>query len=291
MALTRSELEELANARKLLENPGIAARLSDVLGSPIEKGLRMLPAKWQRGVHAATETALMKAADVAVSTLGRAPGSSRLRDNLHRIAVAASGAAGGAFGLPALAIELPVSTTLMLRSIADIAAAEGEDPHAIETKLACLMVFALGSTKDAHDDAAESGYFAARSALASAVTEAAKHLAQKGLGKGVAPPLVRLITLIGSRFGIVVSEKAAAQAVPILGAAGGALINTVFIGHYQDMARGHFVVRRLERRYGEEAVREAYESLAHSPAPLGERRGEGSIKDSPPSAARLPGAE
>jgi len=71
---------------------------------------------------------------------------------------------------------------------------------------------------------------------------------------------VRLIALIGARFGIVVSEKAAAQAVPILGAAGGALVNTVFIGHYQDMAQGHFMVRRLERRHGSEVVREAYDA-------------------------------
>jgi hypothetical protein len=111
------------------------------------------------------------------------------------------------------------------------------------------------------DNAAESGYFAARSALASAVSEAAKHLAQKGLGKGGGPALVRLISLIASRFGIVVSEKAAAQAIPILGAAGGALINTIFIGHYQDMARGHFIVRRLEKIHGGEPVRIAYEGL------------------------------
>ena len=272
MALSKAELEDLEHAKALLENPGIAARLSDLEGSPLAHGMRLLPAKWQGAVHSATESALMKAADVAVKTLGGG-GSTRLRDNFHRIAVAASGAAGGAFGLPALALELPISTTLMLRSIADIAAAEGEDPRAIETKLACLMVFALGSTKDRRDDAAESGYFAARSALASAVTEATKHLAQKGLGKGVAPPLVRLVTLIGSRFGIVVSEKAAAQAIPILGAAGGALINTVFIGHYQDMARGHFVVRRLERVHGAEAVREAYESLSR-PSKKGGSTGE-----------------
>jgi hypothetical protein len=69
---------------------------------------------------------------------------------------------------------------------------------------------------------------------------------------------VRLIALIGSRFGIVVSQKTAAQAVPVIGAAGGALINTIFISHYQDMARGHFAVRRLERKYGPEAIREAY---------------------------------
>ncbi len=111
------------------------------------------------------------------------------------------------------------------------------------------------------DNPAESGYFAARTALASAVTEAAKHLAKKGLAKGSAPALVRLVALIGSRFGVVVSEKAAAQAIPVLGAAGGALINTIFIGHYQEMARGHFIVRRLEKIHGGDTVRLAYEEL------------------------------
>jgi hypothetical protein len=176
-------------------------------------------------------------------------------------AAAASGAAGGAFGIIALAWELPISTTLMLRSIADIATAEGENPRELETKLACLTVFALGSTRSESDNATESGYFAARAALASAVSEAAKHLAKKGLSKTGGPALVRLIALIGARFGVVVSEKAAAQAIPILGAAGGALINTVFIGHYQDMARGHFIVRRLEKTHGHEVIRRAYDRI------------------------------
>jgi hypothetical protein len=259
-SLSRTELADLKRAKLLLENPGIAAKLSSMVGSPVEKGIKMLPARWQKSVHTATEAALMKALDVAVSSLGKKRPSTS-SDRLHKIAAAASGAAGGALGLVALAWELPVSTTVMLRSIADIAAAEGEDPRHLDTKLACLMVFALGSTRDARDNAAESGYFAARSALASAVTEATKHLAQKGLGKSGAPALVRLIGLIASRFGIVVSEKAAAQAIPILGAAGGALINTIFIGHYQDMARGHFIVRRLEKVHGAEPVEEAYRGL------------------------------
>jgi EcsC family protein len=59
----------------------------------------------------------------------------------------------------------------------------------------------------------------------------------------------------------VVSEKTAAQLVPVIGAAGGALINTIFIAHYQDMARGHFMVRRLEKIHGSEPVRIAYENL------------------------------
>ncbi|UTW12556.1 hypothetical protein [Marinobacterium rhizophilum] len=34
----------------------------------------------------------------------------------------------------------------------------------------------------------------------------------------------------------------------------GALINSLFNGHFQDIARGHFTVRRLERVYGPEQV-------------------------------------
>ena len=261
MPFSKEELDELGQAKVLLENPGLAAKLANYVGSPVEKGMKMLPKKWQAGVHSATEKALLKALDVAVRSLGARSGAKGSRNAAHRVAVATSGAVGGAFGLIALGVELPISTTIILRSIADIAASEGEDPRHIDTKLACLVVFALGSPKDARDNAAESGYFAARSALATAVTEASKHLAQKGLAKGGGPALVRLVSLIAARFGIVVSEKTAAQLVPVIGAAGGALINTLFIAHYQDMARGHFIVRRLEKIHGAEPVRLAYEKL------------------------------
>ena len=260
MTLPKEDLAQLRRAKELLENPGLAAKLSSVLGTPFEKGMKMLPARVQKTVHTATEAALLKALDIAVKSLGTRRTTSS-NDRMHRIAAAASGAAGGAFGISAIGIELPLSTTLILRSIAEIAAAEGEDPRQIETRLACITVFALGSSKDKRDNASESGYFTARAALASAVSEATKYLTEKGLGKGGAPALVRLIALIASRFGFVVSLKAAAQLVPVIGAAGGAIINTIFIGHYQDMARGHFIVRRLEKIHGAEPVRLAYERL------------------------------
>ena len=57
--------------------------------------------------------------------------------------------------------------------------------------------------------------------------------------------------------------KFAAQAVPIVGAAAGATLNTMFTDYYQDMARGHFIVRRLERKYGEGVVRTCYDHVAH----------------------------
>jgi hypothetical protein len=58
-----------------------------------------------------------------------------------------------------------------------------------------------------------------------------------------------------------VSEKFVAQSVPVIGAAGGAAINVMFMTHFQDLARGHFIVRRLERKYGAEHVRAVYATL------------------------------
>jgi hypothetical protein len=176
------------------------------------------------------------------------------------LAVAATGGLGGFFGLPALAIELPVSTTIMLRSIADIARSEKETINKIESQLACLEVFALGGPNKS-DDASESGYFAVRAALSQSVSKAAEYIAEKGLAEEGAPALVRLIIQIAERFSIQVSEKAAVQAIPAIGAAGGAIINTLFIDHFQDMARGHFIVRRLERKYGKAIVEENYQAI------------------------------
>src|SRR5262249_47093152 len=76
-----------------------------------------------------------------------------------------------------------------------------------------------------------------------------------------APVLVRFIAQIASRFGVVVTQKLAAQAVPVIGALGGAAVNYAFIDHFQEVARAHFVVRRLERRYGKDAVRAVYERV------------------------------
>ncbi len=164
---------------------------------------------------------------------------------------------GGAFGLIALPIELPITTTVIMRSIADIARSEGEDLRDAATRFACLEVFAMGGPSD-EDDAAESGYFAVRAALARAVSEAAKYVAERAVIGDGGPVIIRLLAQIAARFNTVVGEKIMAQGVPVVGALGGATINVLFIEHFQEMARGHFVVRRLERKYGEDEVRKAY---------------------------------
>ena len=76
------------------------------------------------------------------------------------------------------------------------------------------------------------------------------------------PLLVRFIAQVASRFGTVVTQKLAAQAIPIIGAVGGAAVNYAFIEHFREVARGHFAVRRLERVYGKDPVRQEYERFA-----------------------------
>ena len=101
-----------------------------------------------------------------------------------------------------------------------------------------------------------------RGMLAKSVTEAARFIAERGVIEEGAPVLVRFITQVASRFGVVVTQKVAAQALPVVGAVGGAAVNYAFIEHFQEVARGHFTVRRLERIYGKSVVRTEYERLA-----------------------------
>ncbi len=73
-----------------------------------------------------------------------------------------------------------------------------------------------------------------------------------------ANPLMKLLSMITSRFTVQVSEKFMAQAVPIAGAAAGGAINLLFINHFQKVAKAHFAIRRLERRYGKDLVKNLY---------------------------------
>ncbi len=259
ISLPDRDMEDLQFAKNLLENPGIAAKVTHLIGTPIEKGLGLLPDNWHENIGEVTQSALLKASDAAIFTMKdipRAPSS----NGWHKLGVAISGGVGGFFGISAIAAELLISTTIMLRSIADIARSEGEPISEAEVKLACLEVFALGGGSES-DDGTESGYYAVRAALAKSVADAAKFLAGKTFRDEGAPLLVRFIAKVAQRFSIQITNKAAAQAVPAIGAAGGAIINTVFMDHFQDMAKGHFVVRRLERKHGKDIVQQIYQDL------------------------------
>ena len=275
--LSPDDLAALRRAVATLERPSLAARLSSVAGAPLDMIGRALPGAVTSVVAKSTESAMRAALRIALATLpdkkveggsavervysenaGRFGRMFQSSEAKHKAMAAASGAIGGAFGLATLAVELPISTTLMLRSIAEIARAEGEDLDNPENALACMQVFALGGRQGMETPLNESGYFAVRAALAKTMQEAAKYAANRSLLDSSAPALVRFASQIAARFGIVVSQKVAAQAVPLLGAVGGAAVNAAFMDHFQATARAHFTVRRLERVYGKAAVRKAY---------------------------------
>ncbi len=260
MDILAKDLDDLKYAKSLLENLGLAAKITNFLGTPLEKGFDLLPANWADVVSSSTRKALLVAVDSAILTLKSKREGDHSANTLHKIMVAGSGAVGGFCGLPALPLELPVSTTIMMRSIADIARSEDHLISDPLVKVACIEVFSLGGP-GANDDAVETGYFTVRSGLAKSVSEAARYLAKNGLIEKNSPVLIKLISQIASRFGIQVSEKMAAQAIPVLGAAGGAIINTLFMDHFQSMARGHFTVLRLEKKYGADTIKQAYMML------------------------------
>jgi hypothetical protein len=257
--LSKTELCDLARAKSLLSRPGLAARLANFVGSPLEKGLALLPKNWNTTVNNAARAAMLKALALAVATLGRRSGRGS-RELLHKVLVGTAGGIGGAFGLVALPVELPISTTIMLRSIAEVAASEGHDLSRIETQLACLEVFALGGREEGAE-AAQGAYWATRAVMSRTLSEAAAYLAGKGVVSESAPAIARLVGQISARFGVLLSEEVAAKALPVLGAAGGSVINVMFISHFQDMARGHFIIKRLEAAHGQERIRAAYEQL------------------------------
>ena len=259
VVLSTSDHEALSLAVRALEHPSLVARLSNFAGRPVELIGHLLPRAASRVIQKASQAALGSALRLALTTLPNVPvKQGRL---LHKAFAATSGALGGAVGIVSLPVELPIATTLILRSIAEIAQDEGEDLARPDVALACVQVFALGGGQTENDNPAESSYFAVRAALAHSMSEATHFVAEQGvIGQG-APILIRLTAEIASRFGLVVTQKAAAQALPVVGALGGAAVNLAFMDHYQDLAHAHFTVRRLERIYGKEIVRSAYEQI------------------------------
>lgn len=272
------ELRLLTEAAAYLENPSLLMQLANAVGKPLEFVVRavdkVVPGRVEDAVTAALRTALniavstipdestttQPAADADLRQVGKMPAF------LHKLSVAITGTAGGLFGIAGLALELPVTTTLMFRSIASIAREFGEDLSEPEVRLQCLTVFCLGGAGSS-DDAMESAYLSARWGLQEMLTQAARTVAgmsaeqlTSAIQKGAAPALVNLLSRIAAKFNVTVSQKALVQAVPVLGAATGATINVAFIDHFNRVARYHFGLRSLERKYGLERTQSAYQA-------------------------------
>jgi len=248
----------LQRAFLVLENPRFAARLAEYAGQPVRRVLRMLPQAANAQLNGVVESAILRCLRLAIDSIE--PASRRRPEAfVPTVLVGLSGGLSGLFGAAALPLELPVTTTIMLRAIAEIARYAGEDLSTLEARLACVEVFALGA--GGSDSRFDVGYFASRILLSKFASDASALLLERGIAGTSAPAVNRLVVEIASRFGIVISERVAAGAVPVLGALGGATLNVIFMNHFQRIARGHFTVRRLERRYGVDVVRRYYEGL------------------------------
>ncbi len=252
--LAEGDLEALRGAVRRLERQSLATRLAQLAGKSARLVDRLLPHAIAEAASLATQSALRASLKMALSS-----NFSRWRDESgrwHKALATLAGATGGALGLPALIAELPISTSLLMHAIADIARSEGEDLSTPEGVLACVEVLAVGGS--AGSGRPGEGYYAIKTTLAHSFASLGRYFAERGFVEEGAPVFMRVVSLVARRFGIAISQKFAAQAVPIVGALAGAAINAAFMSHFQTMAKGHFVVRRLQRLYGTEVVAASY---------------------------------
>jgi hypothetical protein len=262
-ALTVEHRRELTIAVDLLENPHFAARLADYVGQPINSLVERLPGTLNERLRDTVRGAILKCLEVAINSLENDTAEAA-PDWMNNVVIGLAGGVGGFFGMAALPVELPITTVLMLRAIAGIARAEGEDLSLIETRLACLEVFALG-VRGPHDRA-NVDYYAARLVLTRLTYDVAALLTERGAVNASTPVIAKLVGEIVGRFGLVVSDMSASSIVPVVGAIGGATLNMIFTEHFQRIARGHFTVRRLERIYGSHTIQGLYRGQSRKAA-------------------------
>lgn len=215
-----AELDQLAAHYRAAGGP--AVQMLNMLGGKAEGLLDKLPNDVRAGLGAATEQALKLAMETAQTTRRAVPDQ---KPWVNTAVTTAMGAAGGVGGLPSALIELPATTTMLLRSIQGVAADHGFDPAAENVKFDCIRVFAAAGPLDA-DDGADLGFLSVRLTLSGGAMQ-------------------KLIATVAPKLAAVLGQKLAAQTVPVLGAVAGAGTNYVYTRYYQQIAHVHFGLRRL----------------------------------------------
>jgi hypothetical protein len=266
----------VAAAVRRFERPGRLIDLLDTIGKPAEALVNRLPHWASARIERAVQRALVDAVGWAAKTLDGSIHADekhvsaisnavvKSRSAMHVTAAAILGGMGGAIGIAALPFELPVTTMIILRSIAAIARDSDADLDDPAARLECVSVLSLGGPSPS-TDAMESSYLTSRVGLTLLLRDASRYLAGKttlqfteALARGAAPEVTRLIAAIASRFGYLAMDLAYAEMVPIVGAIGGATLNGYFANFFNQVAYYHFGLRKLERIYGEETVQRIY---------------------------------
>lgn len=194
----------------------------NMIGGQAESLLDRLPPEMRARLTTHTESALRAAMDAAHRSrevVADSPGW------MGRALTTVMGAAGGAGGLPTALAELPATTTILLRTIQDVAVEHGFDPSEPGVQYDCIQVFGAAGPLD-HDDGADLAFLSTRMAVTGAAVQA-------------------LVARVAPRLATVLGQKLATQTVPVLGAAAGAVTNYAYTSYYQQMAHVHFGLRRL----------------------------------------------
>lgn len=239
------------------------------IGGKIEDGVELLPEKVQTFIFKKTSSVLEKVVQVNLKTMKNGKPFKKPSKVVYKTLVTTTGATSGFLGAgtpiigqAAFAADLAVTTKFIMRTIMDIARGKGEDLHTVEAQFQCLQVLALGgSGKD--DDGADTSYYASRIVIQSGVNKASE-IGLQGLAKSLsssANPLYQSFSVIVARFSSKVSEKVAAQFLPVVGGLTGGAINYTFITHFQKMAEAHFTIRMLERKYGLNFIQQKYNAI------------------------------
>ncbi len=225
-ALTSDPSAEIVGlARRYRRAGGPLMALLTKMGGVLENRVALLPAPVRAQIETQTRNALM--ASFALAQRGhRLPLGARSGP----LVAAGSGALGGAGGVLTSVAELPVTVTLILHAIQQAARDEGFDPREDYVRAECLQVFAAGSPVAA-DDGINTAFFGARMALSG-------------------PALQKLLSSVAPKLAAALGQKLVAQAVPLLGAVSGAVINAAFLHHYRELARIRFALLRLSSVHG-----------------------------------------
>ncbi|PQV59280.1 EcsC family protein [Defluviimonas denitrificans] len=240
-SLSASHEEEIAVLAKRADSAsGMLMKLVAFVGSNAENILESLPDVAKDSLEDATVWALDLAYRGASMT-----SESRMAPDVgkhgHKLASVFTGAVGGFAGVSSAIVELPVTVSIMFAAIQKAARAEGFDPKDEEVRRECLLVFGSGNPATTQDDGINTSFLASR-VLINGVTV-------HGLIASVAPRLAAVLT-----------QKLAAQTIPVLGSVTGAGVNYAFTDYYQELAEIRFALRRLAHEHGEEVVRLSFNS-------------------------------
>lgn len=271
--LNNEDLIFLKEAHKYLENPSFIIFLTNKIGQPIQFAVNQLPYNMKVKIGKASEKALKKSLSMAHLTTWTSQSHSNLSHKntqsninrwIHNGATMATGGIGGFIGEIGLLVELPITTTIIMRSILSQGQSYGNMSKE-ELIINALYVFSLGSEKSDKDDEMDTAYYASRTAMDQLIKKSVTYLASHGtkatlrnVETGGAPFILELIVKIAQRFNIVVTEKMLAGALPVVGAVSAATINLMFTDFFTQSAKYHFGIKYLEEKYGKEIIEQEY---------------------------------